>query len=86
MKRIVKGLREMKRLKRACTVVGLSAAMAMASSAQTSLATNFVTIFSFDYGNGAEPIASLYEGIDGNLYGTTLSGGANRNGAPVPKV
>lgn len=37
------------------------------------------TLFSFDGTNGSYPYASLTEGKDGYLYGTTLSGGAYTN-------
>ena len=37
------------------------------------------TLFSFHGTNGAYPYASLTEGVDGNFYGVTLSGGAFTN-------
>jgi uncharacterized repeat protein (TIGR03803 family) len=38
------------------------------------------TICTFNYTNGAEPVAVLTQGVDGNFYGTTSSGGANDYG------
>ena len=46
------------------------AATTIAASAQT-----FTTLANFDSANGSSPTASLIQGTDGNLYGTTLSGG-----------
>jgi uncharacterized repeat protein (TIGR03803 family) len=61
---------------RACLILLLVAAMAVASPAQT-----FTTLVSFDYSNGALPtFPSLVQGLDGDLHGTTAQGGANLGG------
>jgi uncharacterized repeat protein (TIGR03803 family) len=49
---------------------------AIASPAQT-----FTILANFDLNNGAYPVASVVQGIDGNFYGTTSSGGANDGSA-----
>lgn len=56
-------------------------ATAISSSAQT-----VATLTSFDGADGTAPAASLVRGADGNLYGTTSSGGANGNFGTVFKV
>jgi uncharacterized repeat protein (TIGR03803 family) len=59
----------------ACSLFLFCALTAIASNAQT-----FTTLVSFDLANGSQPYASLVQGLDGNLYGTTSSGGANSSG------
>jgi uncharacterized repeat protein (TIGR03803 family) len=54
-----------------CVIVGFFA-LASTMSGQT-----FTTLQSFDLTNGANPEAGLVQGINGNLYGTTLQGGAH---------
>jgi uncharacterized repeat protein (TIGR03803 family) len=54
----------------------LFSAAAIVAEAQT-----FETLVNFDGSNGANPVyPGLVQGIDGNLYGTTLGGGANLSG------
>ena len=61
--------------KTACAVPLLWAAIPHAGPAQT-----FTTLVSFEGGNGSSPEASLVQGTDGNLHGTTTFGGANNAG------
>ncbi|MGA7379572.1 MAG: choice-of-anchor tandem repeat GloVer-containing protein, partial [Terriglobales bacterium] len=59
-----------------CVVFVIFAATAIASPAQT-----FETLVNFNGPNGATPVyPGLVQGLDGNLYGTTLGGGANAMG------
>jgi uncharacterized repeat protein (TIGR03803 family) len=54
----------------------LLGALAIASPAQT-----FTTLSSFNFSDGDHPdFESLVQGTDGNLYGTSLQGGANNAG------
>jgi len=71
MKPIVNGLGKLSWRKRAYAVV-LYATTAIALPAQT------LTVYSLDY--GASPYAGLVQGTDGNLYGTTIQGGADGDG------
>jgi uncharacterized repeat protein (TIGR03803 family) len=57
--------------KTAGAVLVLCAATAIAAHAQT-----FNSLFNFDGANGDDPLyMSLVQGVDGNLYGTTVAGG-----------
>jgi uncharacterized repeat protein (TIGR03803 family) len=58
-----------------CAVCVVCAATAIALPAQT-----FTTLYSFDFTDGASPLAGLIQATDGSLYGTTGHGGANGDG------
>lgn len=61
--------------KQACGVFVFCATTAIALPAQI-----LTTLFSFDQLDGGNPQAALIQGTDGNLYGTTVNGGANGAG------
>ena len=52
-------------------------ATAIAASAQT-----FTTLLTFDLADGVDPSGSLIQSANGNLYGTTYSGGTSGNCGP----
>src|ERR1039457_1199198 len=71
MKRIVNGLSQLNRGRRAYAVFALCAATAMALPAQKT----FTTLQSFDSTDGANPGAALVQATSGDFYGTTNHGG-----------
>jgi len=64
-----------------CAVITVCLAGALSSPAQT-----FTTLADFNQTNGAAPVETLTQGIDGNLYGTTLYGGDTAEIGTVFKV
>jgi uncharacterized repeat protein (TIGR03803 family) len=58
-----------------CFLFLLCVATGIAAPAQT-----FKTLLNFDGTNGSSPTRSLIQGVNGNLYGTTPSGGKSGEG------
>lgn len=61
--------------KKICALSALCVATALALPA-----TTFTVIKRFNGTNGSTPFGPVVQGLDGNLYGTAYSGGANGNG------
>lgn len=71
-------------IKLCCSKIALAVFIvctAMAVSAQT-----FTKLTIFNGANGANPYVGLTQGPDGNLYGTTIDGGANNGSGNVFKI
>jgi uncharacterized repeat protein (TIGR03803 family) len=75
MKQIIKVLGKAAGAKRALAALVLCAATAVVLPGQT-----LTTLLAFDGPNGGPPYAALVQGADGNLYGTTQTGGAHNHG------
>jgi uncharacterized repeat protein (TIGR03803 family) len=50
------------------------------TAAAPAVAQNYTVLADFDNANGANPLAGLVQGLDGNLYGTTENGGLHNVG------
>ncbi len=64
-----------------CALPAQQASNARGEATEVALpAPTFTTLANFDGSNGSNPYAAFVQGFDGNLYGTTYSGGANNSG------
>ncbi len=66
---------QLRRVRMACVWFLFSLSAVIASPAQT-----FTTLYSFSSADGANPVAVPVEGADGNIYGTTTTGGMYGDG------
>lgn len=58
----------------------LTLSLFCAASVSNAYAQTLTTLVTFNGTNGEQPESPLLQGLDGNIYGTTLDGGANCNG------
>jgi len=71
MKRNVNPCGKLSRIKQACAFLIFGGTAAIHVPAQT-----FTTLANFDSADGHGPTGPLLQGLDGNLYGTTIGGGS----------
>lgn len=70
----------MRRRRNRVLCVMVATAMVMMAAASAASAQKFTTLANFDVANGQSPTAALVQGLDGDLYGTTASGGLFSSG------
>src|ERR1035438_471200 len=80
--------RAFQRLKSFCTNAALvfTTLMLVVATTTGAAAQTFKTQLSFNYTDGASPMAGLVQATDGNLYGTTKDGGTGGNVGTVFRV
>ncbi len=71
---------------RGSIAVLMAVALGAFSGARVASAQTLTTLVNFDGSNGRAPQASLLQGLDGNLYGTTYKGGSTDAQGTVFKV